>query len=87
MKLDLFNSIKQLGTRSRWLRKISISAFIVGLFLTVTAYIAAHTRWDDGQVFVTIAFVGYILIISAAAVLLVNLLHEWSRETMQEFEV
>lgn len=87
MKVDLFNSIKQLGTRSKRLRTISISVFIVGMLLTVAAYIAEQTRWDDAQVFVTVAFIGYILIISSAAVLLVNLLHEWSRETAQEFEV
>jgi phosphoglycerol transferase MdoB-like AlkP superfamily enzyme len=75
MKADLLNSIKQLGERSRRLRKISVIVFIVGLLLTATAYIAEWIRWNDAQALITLSFIGYLLIISSAAVLLVNLLH------------
>lgn len=78
MKLDLFNSIKQLGAGTKWLRRISISVFIVGLLLTVTAYIGESRRQNDIQLFITLGFIGYILIISSAAILLLNLLNIWS---------
>ena len=83
MKADLLNSIKQLGARSKRLGKISISVFIIGLLLTATAYIAKWSGWNDAPIMITLAFIGYILIISAAAVLLVNLLRELSRETIE----
>lgn len=78
MKLDFINSIKQLGTRTKWLRRISISVFIVGLLLTVTAFIGESLRGNDVQFFITLGFIGYILIISSAAILLLNLLNVWS---------
>lgn len=78
MKLDLFNSIKQLGAGTKRLRRISISIFIVGLLLTVTAYFGESRRGNDIQLFITLGFIGYILIISSAAILLVNLLNVWS---------
>ena len=84
MKLDLFNSIKQLGTRTKWLRRISITVFIVGLLLTLTAWIGESRNGNDMQLFITIGFIGYILIISSVAVLLVHLLNVWSA---REFEV
>lgn len=78
MKVGLLHSIKQLSARSNWLRKIFIGIFIIGLLLTVIAYIAEVGQWGNVPAFVTLAFIGYILIISSAAVLLVNLLREWS---------
>lgn len=78
MKADLLNSIKRSGVLSKRLGKISISVFIAGLLLTAAAYIARWASPIDAQVPVTLAFIGYILIISSAAVLLVNLLRELS---------
>jgi hypothetical protein len=84
MKQDLFNSIQQLGARTKWLRRISISAFIVGLLLTLTAYIGELRSVSDIPLFITLSFIGYILIISSTAVLLLNLLNVWSRKTASE---
>ena len=78
MKLNLFNSIKQLGAGTKWLRRISVSVLIVGLLLSVTASIGESRLENDAQLFITLGFIGYILIISSTAILLVHLLNVWS---------
>ena len=80
MKLALLHAIKQLSTRNKWLRKVSIGFFIIGMLLTAVAYIADVSEWGNVPAFITLAFIGYILIISSAAILLVNLLREWEHE-------
>ncbi|WP_298734920.1 hypothetical protein [uncultured Chitinophaga sp.] len=78
MKQDLFTSIKRLGARTKWLRRISISVFLVGLLLSLTARIGVARGGNNVPLFVTLGFIGYILIISSAAILLLHLLKVWS---------
>ncbi len=81
MKADLLVPMKRSGARSKKrLRKIALATFFAGILLTLAAWIAEMGRQDDIQSLLTLAFVGYILMISSAAVLLLNLLNEWSRK-------
>lgn len=63
------------------MKKIALIAFILGLLMATLAYVAESNGWNGLQEFMTIGFVGYILLISAAAYYLSHLLHEWSRES------
>ena len=63
------------------MKKISVIAFIAGILMATLAYLAGVMEWQYLQEFMTIGFVGYVLIISAAAYYLTSLLYEWSKET------
>ncbi|MVT08137.1 hypothetical protein [Chitinophaga tropicalis] len=63
------------------MKKISLIAFITGMLMATLAYVADVREWQYLQEFMTIGFVGYVLIISAAAYYLTTLLYEWSKET------
>jgi hypothetical protein len=63
------------------MKKIVLIAFILGVCMATIAYIAQLNNWDDLAEYMTFGFVGYILIISAAAYYLTAVLYEWSKET------
>jgi hypothetical protein len=63
------------------MKKIALIAFILGVFMASLAYIADMNSWDNLTAFMTLGFVGYVLVISAAAYYLTSVLYDWSKET------
>jgi hypothetical protein len=63
------------------MKKVALIAFISGILMATLAYVAELNDWEGLPEFMTIGFVGYVLIISAAAYYLSTILYEWSRET------
>ena len=62
-------------------RKIAVVVFIAGMLLAGADYLAKVQGWSDLPEMMTLGFAGYILMISAAASLLVNIMRVWSAES------
>ncbi|SFE93589.1 hypothetical protein SAMN05518672_112124 [Chitinophaga sp. CF118] len=63
------------------MKKIALIAFILGVLMATLAYVAQLSDWSELAEYMTLGFVGYILIISSTAYYLTSVLYEWSRET------
>lgn len=63
------------------MKRIAMIAFILGILMAILAYMAELNDWNGLDEYLTIGFAGYVLIISATAYYLTNVLYEWSRET------
>ncbi len=61
-------------------RKIALAIFAAGMVLASADYLVKMQDWSYTQEIMTLGFAGYILMISAAASLLVNILRVWSAE-------
>ncbi|PUZ20286.1 hypothetical protein GA0116948_11470 [Chitinophaga costaii] len=66
------------------MRKWLLITFVVGIALAVIAVAASFLRLPGFQFFMITRFVGYLLIMSAAAVYLITLLRDWSREVERQ---
>jgi hypothetical protein len=62
------------------MKKITLTAFVLGVFMASLAYIAQMNGWDYLTEFMTLGFVGYVLIISATAYYLSAVLYDWCKE-------
>jgi hypothetical protein len=62
------------------MKKIALISFILGVVMASLAYVAQLNDWIGLQEFLTVGFVGYVLIISATAYYLTAILYEWSKE-------
>jgi hypothetical protein len=62
------------------MKRIALISFILGVCLASLAYVAQLNNWNYLQEFMTFGFIGYVMIISAAAYYLTSVLYEWSRE-------
>ena len=62
------------------MKRIALIAFITGVFMALLAYIAQMNDWISLPAYMTLGFVGYVLIISAVAYYLTAVLYEWCKE-------